>query len=126
MVLTSQNIPYGANLYYQSGQEVESGELICEWDPYNAVILTDVTGKVVFNNMIEGTTYRTDSDEQTGYYEKVIVETKDKTRNPSISIFDENGEEVGFMTCRLVLILWLAKAKTLSGIHYCKNTQGRW
>ncbi len=94
MVLTSQNIPYGANLYYQSGQEVESGELICEWDPYNAVILTDVTGKVIYNNMIEGTTFRTDSDEQTGYYEKVIVESKDKTRNPSISIFDENGEEV--------------------------------
>jgi DNA-directed RNA polymerase subunit beta' len=94
MVLTSQNIPYGANLYYQNGQKVESGDLICEWDPYNAVIISDVSGKVVFNNMIEGTTYRTDSDEQTGYYEKVIIETKDKTRNPSISIIDANGEEV--------------------------------
>jgi DNA-directed RNA polymerase subunit beta' len=92
MVLTSQNIPYGANLYFQHGDEVESGELICEWDPYNAVIISEVMGKVVFNNMVEGTTYRTDSDEQTGYYEKVIVESKDKTRNPSISIINEDGE----------------------------------
>jgi len=92
MVLTSQNIPYGANLYFQSGQEVESGDLICEWDPYNAVIISDVSGKVVFNQMIEGVTYRTDSDEQTGYYEKVITESKDKTKNPSLSILDANGE----------------------------------
>jgi len=94
MVLTSQNIPYGANLYIKHGEEVQGGDLICEWDPYNAVIISDVSGKIVYNSMIEGSTYRTDSDEQTGYYEKVIVESKDKTRNPSISIVDENGEEV--------------------------------
>jgi len=92
MVLTSQNIPYGAHLYYKNGNEVSGGDLICEWDPYNAVILTDTMGKVVYNNMIEGTTYRTDSDEQTGYYEKVIIDSKDKTRNPSISIVNKDGE----------------------------------
>jgi DNA-directed RNA polymerase subunit beta' len=92
MVLTTQNIPYGANLYVEHGSEVSSGDLICEWDPYNAVIVSEVTGKIVFNNMIEGTTFRTDSDEQTGYYEKVIIESKDKTRNPSISIINDNGE----------------------------------
>ncbi len=92
MVLTSQNIPYGANLYYKHGDEVQGGELICEWDPYNAVIMSDTTGKVVYNNMIEGTTYRTDSDEQTGYFEKVIIDSKDKTRNPSVSIVNSDGE----------------------------------
>ncbi len=92
MVLTTQNIPYGANLYMEHNAEVQSGDLICEWDPYNAVIVSEVSGKIVFNNMIEGTTFRTDSDEQTGYYEKVIVESKDKTRNPSISIVNEDGE----------------------------------
>ncbi|HAJ98615.1 MAG TPA: DNA-directed RNA polymerase subunit beta', partial [Bacteroidales bacterium] len=92
MVLTSQNIPYGANLYFEAGQEVQSGQLICEWDPYNAVIISDMTGKVVFNQMIEGVTYRTDSDEQTGFYEKVIIESKDKTKNPSLSIIDKSGE----------------------------------
>jgi len=92
MVLTSQNIPYGANLYVEAGQEVQSGELICEWDPYNAVIISDMPGKVIFNQMIEGVTYRTDSDEQTGFYEKVIIESKDKTKNPSLTIVDSNGE----------------------------------
>ncbi len=92
MVLTSQNIPYGANLYYKDGDEVKSGELICEWDPYNAVIVTDKPGKVVYNNMKEGTTYRTDSDEQTGYYEKVIIDSKDKSRNPSLSIVNKEGK----------------------------------
>jgi DNA-directed RNA polymerase subunit beta' len=92
IVLTTQNIPYGANLFVEHGSEVNSGDLICEWDPYNAVIVSEVTGKIVFNNMIEGTTFRTDSDEQTGYYEKVIIESKDKTRNPSISIVNADGE----------------------------------
>ncbi len=92
MVLTSQNIPYGANLYFKHGDEVKSGDLICEWDPYNAVIIADKPGKVLFNNMKEGTTYRTDSDEQTGYYEKVIIDSKDKTRNPSISIVSDGGK----------------------------------
>ncbi len=92
MVLTSQNIPYGAYLYFKHGDEVNSGDTICEWDPYNAVIISDKAGKVVLNNMVEGTTYRTDSDEQTGYYEKVIIETKDKTRNPSLSVVNDDGE----------------------------------
>ncbi len=91
MVLTSQNIPYGASLYFKHGEEVQSGALICEWDPYNAVIVSDQPGKVVYNNMMEGSTYRTDSDEQTGYHEKVIVESKDKTKNPSISVIDKDG-----------------------------------
>ncbi len=92
MVLNSQNIPYGANLYFKHGAELQGGELICEWDPYNAVIMSDTTGKIVFNNMIEGTTYRTDSDEQTGYFEKVIIDSKDKTRNPSVSVINSDGE----------------------------------
>jgi len=92
MVLTTQNIPYGASLFVEHGNEVNSGDLICEWDPYNAVIVSEVNGKIIFNNMIEGITYRTDSDEQTGYYEKVIIDTKDKTRNPSISIVNSDGE----------------------------------
>ena len=92
MVLTTQNIPYGASLYKEHGSEVNSGELICEWDPYNAVMVSEVSGKILFNNMIEGSTYRTDSDEQTGYYEKVIIDSKDKTRNPSISVVNEDGE----------------------------------
>ncbi len=92
MILTTQNIPYGAFLYFKHGQEVKTGDLICEWDPYNAVIVSEKSGKIKFNNMVEGVTYRTDSDDQTGFYEKVIIDSKDKKKNPSVSIVDESGE----------------------------------
>ena len=60
--------------------------LICEWDPYNAVIISEVAGKIGFDNLIEGVTFREESDEQTGFKEKVIIETRDKTKNPAIKI----------------------------------------
>lgn len=91
VVLTSSNIPYGANLYKKSGDEVKKGEHISDWDPYNAVILSEYNGKVTFENIVEGQTYRIESDEQTGYHEKVIVETKQKAKNPSIKILDKDN-----------------------------------
>ena len=94
IVLASGNIPYGAKLYHHSGVEMKKGELISEWDPYNAVILSDVTGKILFENIIEGITYRIESDEQTGFYEKVIIETRQKQKNPNIKILSDDGEVV--------------------------------
>ena len=91
--LASNNIPYGSNLFFASGDKVKKGETICVWDPYNAVIITDAGGKLRFNNVVEGKTYRVESDEQTGYNEKVIIETKQKTKNPSISVLDSGGVE---------------------------------
>ncbi len=91
VVLTSGNIPYGANLYKKSGDEVKKGEHISDWDPYNAVILSEYNGKVAFDNIVEGQTYRIESDEQTGYHEKVIVETKQKAKNPAIKILDKEN-----------------------------------
>ncbi|MBK9290805.1 MAG: DNA-directed RNA polymerase subunit beta' [Bacteroidetes bacterium] len=91
IVLTSGNIPYGANLYVKHGQEVKKGDLIADWDPYNAVILSEYEGKVSFENIIEGVTYRVESDEQTGYNEKVIIESRQKTRNPAIKILDKDN-----------------------------------
>jgi len=85
-------IPYGANLYVKNGAKVKKGQLICDWDPYNAIIMSEVTGKIKFENIVEGVTYRVESDEQTGYHEKVIVESRDKTKNPSILILDAGKE----------------------------------
>lgn len=85
-VLTTGNIPYGAQLYIQPGSMVKKGSLICDWDPYNAVIISDFAGKVEFENVEEGITFREESDEQTGFREKVIIESKDKTKNPAIRI----------------------------------------
>ncbi len=91
IVLTSHTIPYGSKLYIRNGDDVEKGQLVCEWDPYNAVIVSESSGKISFENVIEGITYKEESDEQTGYREKVIIETKDKTKNPGLRILADDG-----------------------------------
>lgn len=90
--LTSAHIPYGAKLYFRSGDDLSKGNLIAEWDPYNAVILSEVTGKIVYENIIEGVTYKVESDEQTGYHDKVVIETRQKAKNPTIRIVSDNDE----------------------------------
>ncbi len=85
-VLISNNLPYGSSLLVKDGEEVTKGQELCRWDPYNAVILSESDGVVKFESIIEGITYREESDEQTGYREKVVIETKDKAHNPSIRI----------------------------------------
>ncbi len=91
IALTTHPIPYGANLYVKNGATVKKGTLICEWDPYNAVIVTEKSGKVSFENLIDGVTFKEEYDEQTGFREKVIIETKDKTKNPSLRILNDKG-----------------------------------
>jgi DNA-directed RNA polymerase subunit beta' len=91
--LTTHNIPYGSSLYTKHGADVSKGDLICQWDPYNALIISEINGKVKFDNVLEGITYREESDEQTGFREKVIVESRDRTRNPIVIIADPKGEE---------------------------------
>ncbi len=92
ITVTTHSIPYGSKLFIKNGQEVTKDQLICEWDPYNGVIISEYNGKVEFDSLIDGVTYREESDEQTGYKEKVIIETRDKTKNPSLRILDERGE----------------------------------
>lgn len=86
IVLTTGNIPYGSQAYVKHLAKVKKGDLICDWDPYNAVIVSEFAGKIEFENVEEGVTFREESDEQTGFKEKVIVETRDKSKNPSIKI----------------------------------------
>jgi DNA-directed RNA polymerase subunit beta' len=93
-VLSTNNVPYGAQLYVKAGQVVEKGQLLCEWDPYNAVIVSDTTGKIEFEHIEENITFREESDEQTGYKEKVIIDSRDKTKNPVIKIVtDGKGKD---------------------------------
>jgi DNA-directed RNA polymerase subunit beta' len=92
MMLTSANIPYGSKLYFSDGDTVKKGDVICEWDPFNTVIVSEVSGKVKFANMVENVTYRVDADEQTGLREKIIIESKDRTKAPEANIVDSNGE----------------------------------
>ncbi|PLX03546.1 MAG: DNA-directed RNA polymerase subunit beta' [Marinilabiliales bacterium] len=94
VVLASSNIPYSSNLYIPNGSKVKKGDTIADWDPYNAVILSEVKGSVSFENILEGQTYRVESDEQTGYFEKVIIESRQKAKNPNIKILDTDGSVI--------------------------------
>ena len=94
ITLYTHALPYGASLFMKDGAEVKKGDLICEWDPYNAVIIAETDGKIVYESVIEGVTYREERDEQTGLSERVVIESKDKTKNPVIKIVNKDGDEV--------------------------------
>ena len=94
MVLTTANISYGSKIFKKPGDMVKKGDVICEWDPFNAVIVSEVTGKVKFNNFVEGVTYREEIDETSGNSEKIIIESKDRTKVPEADLYDNNGNLV--------------------------------
>jgi DNA-directed RNA polymerase subunit beta' len=87
VILSSTIVPYGSTIFIKEGN-VKKGDVICEWDPYNAVIVSEVAGKVEFNDIEEGVSYRTESDEQTGHKEKVIIDSRNRKISPSITIGD--------------------------------------
>ena len=91
IVLSTHNVPYGSKLYANDDEVVEKGKLIAKWDPFNAVIITEAAGKIEFESVIEGVTYKVESDEATGLREIIITESKDKTKVPSVRIMSEEG-----------------------------------
>jgi DNA-directed RNA polymerase subunit beta' len=97
-LMITNNIPYGATLNVKDGQKVSKGDVICSWDPFNNVILAEIDGKVKFENVIEGITYREEADEQTGHREKVVIETKDKTKIPSIIVHAKDSKSYNLPT----------------------------
>ena len=92
IVLSTHNVPYGSTLYVADGEVVEKGKLIAKWDPFNAVIITEATGKIEFESVVENVTYKVESDEATGLREIIIIESKDKTKVPSVHILTEDGD----------------------------------
>ena len=91
IVLSTHNVPYGSKLYANDGDVVEKGKLIAKWDPFNAVIITEAAGKIEFEAVVEGVTYKVESDEATGLREIIITESKDKTKVPTVRIMSEEG-----------------------------------
>jgi DNA-directed RNA polymerase subunit beta' len=85
-LLITNNVPYGATLTVKDGQKVTKGDVICTWDPFNNVVISEITGRLKFENVIEGITFREEADEQTGHREKVVIDTKDKTKIPGIVV----------------------------------------
>jgi DNA-directed RNA polymerase subunit beta' len=91
--LSQHNIPYGATLFFKDGDSVKKGDKICEWDAYNAVTIAEYGGKVAFDSLIEGVTYREEAaDEYSMHKEKVVIESRDKSRNPTIKIMEDKME----------------------------------
>jgi DNA-directed RNA polymerase subunit beta' len=94
LTLNSNNIPYGAALYAKPGGKVKKGDLIAQWDPFNGVIISEFAGQIEFENIIQGTTFQVETDEQTGYEEKVITDSRDKKLIPTLHIQDAKGENL--------------------------------
>ncbi|MGM9818450.1 MAG: DNA-directed RNA polymerase subunit beta' [Paludibacteraceae bacterium] len=92
IALSTQNIPYGSKLFVENGAKIEKGTKICEWDPFNAVIISEIDGKIEFESVIENVTFKVETDETTGLKEKIIIESKDKNKLPAVHILDEKGE----------------------------------
>jgi len=89
-VLITNNVPYGSVLAIPDGKKVAKGDIICTWDPFNNVIVAEIAGQIAFDNVIDGVTYREEADEQTGHREKVVIESKDKTRIPSLKVLGKD------------------------------------
>ncbi len=103
-LLITNNIPYGATLNVKDGQKVNKGDLICTWDPFNNVIMAEINGTIKFDNVIEGVTYREESDEQTGHREKVVIETRDKTKIPQLIVEGKESKSYNLPTGSHIVI----------------------
>lgn len=98
IVLSTMNVPYGSTLYVKPGDKVTKDTLIAQWDPFNAVIVTETTGKARFEDVVEGTTFRVEEDEATGLRERIVIESKDRGRVPVVHICDEKGNSLRHYT----------------------------
>ena len=93
-VLSVNNIPYGSQLFIKNGDKVKKGDVICQWDPYNGVIISEFTGKIAYENIEQGVTYQVEIDEQTGFQEKVISESRNKKLIPTLLVLDKKGNTI--------------------------------
>ena len=92
IVLSVVNVPYGSHLFVNNKDVVEKGKIIAKWDPFNAVIVTEDAGRVQFEDVTEGVTYRVEEDEATGLRERIVIESKERNRVPVAHILDKNGQ----------------------------------
>ena len=95
IVLSTVNVPYGSSLYFKAGDTVKKGDKIAQWDPFNAVIVTEYAGTLKFHDVVEGVTFRAETDDTTGLTEKIVTESKDKSKVPTCDIIGADGEVIG-------------------------------
>ena len=95
IVLSTVNVPYGSSLYFKSGDTVKKGDKVAQWDPFNAVIVTEYAGTLKFHDVVEGITFRAETDDTTGLTEKIVTESKDKSKVPTCDVIGADGEVIG-------------------------------
>ena len=95
VVLATLNVPYGSSLFFKDGDVVKKDDVICRWDPFNAVIVSEYAGTLRFHNVAEGQTYKAETDETSGMTERIIIESKDHNIIPTVDVEDENGQVIG-------------------------------
>ena len=98
IAVMTANIPYGSTLLVKGGSKVKKGDVICTWDPYNAVIISEHTGKIAYMDIVQGVTYKVEIDEQTGFQDKVISESRNKKLVPMLQVVDKKGNEIKHYT----------------------------
>ncbi len=91
-ILTKYDVTYGAVLKVKEGEEIKKGTIIYEWDPYNSTIITEVSGRIRYKDLLPNITYREVNDETTGHQTKEVIDSKDKTKSPAIEVVDDNDE----------------------------------
>ena len=92
ITLSTNNIPYGSHIFVKNGSNLKNGDIVCQWDPFNGVIISEFSGKIQYENLEQGITYQVEVDEQTGFQEKVISESRDKKKIPTLLIMGKNDE----------------------------------
>ncbi len=95
IILSTVNVPYGSSIYFKNGDTVKKGDKIAQWDPFNAVIVTEYAGTLKFHDVVEGITFRAETDETTGLTEKIVTESKDKSKVPTCDVIGANGDIIG-------------------------------
>ncbi|MCL4105573.1 UNVERIFIED_CONTAM: hypothetical protein GTU68_057448 [Idotea baltica] len=124
VVLVSHKIPYGSELTVKEGQDIGRGDVICRWDPYNSVILSEFEGKVVYDNIIEGSTYLEERDDRTGHTDRVIIDSKDRTLNPAIRVVDKQGKPLRVYNMPIGAYISVENGEKIqSGTILCKIPQ---
>ena len=92
IVLSSMQVPYGSSLYFKDGDNVKPGDQICRWDPFNAVIVSEYAGKLCFHDVVEGQTFKAETDETSGMTERIITDSRDHTLVPTVDVVNADGE----------------------------------
>ncbi len=92
IVLSSMQVPYGSALYFKDGDNVKPGDQICRWDPFNAVIVSEYAGKLCFHDVVEGQTFKAETDETSGMTERIITDSRDHTLVPTVDVVNADGE----------------------------------